>query len=122
MALEYTREHMKGWPDELRIAPRGWWEVACMGAAPPALGLSRVIRPGKNKLDAARLRNLVQADVLADLTTLDLDGNRIGAEGVRYLCEATHLTALRYLNLAENQIQAEGARALARARHMAKLD
>jgi uncharacterized protein (TIGR02996 family) len=67
------------------------------------------------------LPELLQRTHLANLTTLDLGGNKIGDEGAVALASSPHLAKLTSLDLNMNEIGDEGAVALASSRHLANL-
>jgi hypothetical protein len=74
-----------------------------------------------DRIDAEGAERLAASKHLARLTTLDLSNNRIGTEGARALAASQHLDRLAELNLSRNGLDADGAKALAEAPRLAGL-
>ena len=74
-----------------------------------------------NKLGPEGAQALAQSPSLANLTSLNLYKSRIGAEGARALAQSPYLANLTSLDLQWNLIGDEGARALAQSPYLANL-
>lgn len=115
LALEYAEQHLCGWPDALRAAPRAWWSRALRrgdATEEPRLRLARALRvslsPGERRAWA-----LARRPELRFLRHLQIVGQGAGDAEVRALLEAPHLRALRALCLRATRLSADGVALLA---------
>jgi len=73
IALDYASEHLKSWPDRLRVAPAAWWRpVAERDADQPRLTLVRALELSAEVEVDAPLLTLARCPQLSDLLILKL--------------------------------------------------
>jgi uncharacterized protein (TIGR02996 family) len=72
-------------------------------------------------LKLAGARVLAESSWLANLRTLNLNGNNIGNKGAAALAASPFVANLRSLNLAQNRLGVDAARAIASSPHLAEL-
>jgi serine/threonine protein kinase/hemoglobin-like flavoprotein/Ran GTPase-activating protein (RanGAP) involved in mRNA processing and transport len=118
---EVTSALLRTWPDSLRRAPSGWWELARRNEPHPLWPLVRRLDLSGRGLGDADAVRLAENSALAGITELDLSRNRIGDSGVAALAASSHLESLAWLDLSANRIRSQGVAALARAKSLPAL-
>ncbi len=105
--LTYAEDHLRGWPDALRIAPTRWHG---RGAR---MSLCRRVKIRVHD-DGYTLREQLQTWDLSAITELDLSGSPLGDWAVFQLIKTPGLNALRWLDLDLMDIGAAGLSELSR--------
>ena len=120
--LPYAQEHLRRWPDALRVAPKRWVGRARAGQKlSAAWALVRHVDLSRMGLWDEDLRRLARAGVLRHARQLQLRFNWIGARGAELLARTTELDELELLDLSDNTLEDEGGVALARATSLPRL-
>ena len=122
VAVDYAREHLNSWPDELRLFYREYEEFLALEEEHYQLKLIKKLKlkPKQNwiKIGDEGAKALANSPHLQNLTSLDLSDNDIGVEGAIALTNSPHLQNLTNLNLKRNQIGDEGATAIVNSPHL----
>lgn len=146
-AIHYALDHLRRWPDALRVVPRAWLDAALLGQPPaylplathldaPYYGLSardlsvlaasgaldhwRVIRLAHSPLRAEGAWVLASAP--CELVGLDLSYCSLGDAGAAQLARARRWDGLRELSLDRNDLGPDGLEALMLASFIPSLE
>jgi serine/threonine protein kinase len=104
------------WPDELRLAPSGWWEAQVSGRPRPLWRLARTLDLSGRALADEDAAALAACPALSTITRLDLGHNLITSAGARELATSPHLAGLVSLDVSHNRLTSQGLAALVRRR------
>jgi Ran GTPase-activating protein (RanGAP) involved in mRNA processing and transport len=135
--LPYALDHLRRWPDALRVAPRAWIDQALLGKPPAPITLATTLDAPYRGLSARDLSTLatcgaldhwriirlthstlraegawVLASAPCPLHTLDLSYCSLGDAGAAQLARADHWHTLRSLSLVRNDLGPDGLEAL----------
>ena len=115
--MPYVLDHLKEWPDALRVAPLRWRDGLVRGATLPFAPMVRVLDAGAMDLRNEDMLTFSRSTVVPHLRALSLRGNAISWRGLKILVEQGTLKGLVALNLAGTLPGGQGLELL--ADHMA---
>lgn len=111
--MPYVRQHLKRWPDGLRLCPRRWLERD--DTTPAIMGMARKLSLKQAGIDDRALMRVIDHPILSSVRILDVRHNWIREQGAQAIARSHALNNITHMLLGYNQLGDAGMHHLAHA-------
>jgi hypothetical protein len=121
VAYDYAQEHLRRWPDSLRLVLDPWWATLLAGLPHPTLPLARSVVVDRPEWGPRHATALLNAPSLR-LTHILWRSRAFGDRSATLLAQAPALASLRHLALPFCDLTRESPSTLAASPYLARLE